>query len=103
MMKQDILNIISAQLDTMSDFSQLQIFVKKHLGQYSNVDVMNNTTQKFTDNEPNVTAATQIYKMIKLASLSAQQTSRPTSLGFNLSIDKNGNANQMQVQDFKKH
>ena len=94
--------MVAAQLDGLSDFGQLQLHIKKHVGAYSNTDVVKVQSIKYSDIEPNVSAASDILKLFKGTCEVARQTNRPTSLGFTITIDKNGNAEQMQVQDFKK-
>lgn len=100
--KAEVLQAISEQLDRMQDFGQLQVSVKKHRGNYSSLDIMHVTSQKFSDNEPNVTAAEQMMTLFRGATLSAKQMGKKTSLGFSMTIDELGHADVMQVSDFKK-
>ena len=95
--KETILQDISMQLDTMPDFGQLQIYIKAHLGQIGKADMVKMTTTKYTDNDPNVSVTTDIYRMIK-AMADAGVTG---SLGFSINF-KHGQAETLQVQDFKR-
>ncbi len=95
--KAEILQMISAELDNLDDFGQLQMHLKKHTGYYSNADIVKMTSVKFTDNEPNVTAGARIIRLIK----GINDTNLTGSLSFTLKFDK-GQAEQMLVQDFKK-
>lgn len=95
--REALLQDIGIQLDSMPDFGQLQIFVKSHLGGIGNADMVKMTTTKYTDNDPNVTLATDIYRMIKTMA-DAQVNG---SLGFSVTF-KRGNAETMQVQDFRR-
>lgn len=100
--KSKILEMVASQLDGLSDFGQLQLHIKKHVGAFSNTDVVKVQSIKYSNLEPNVTAAGDMLKLFKGTCAVAQQTGRPTSLGFTITIDKDGNAEQMLVQDFKK-
>jgi len=92
-----ILQDIGRQLDSMPQFGQLQVFVKSHVGMLGKVDMVKMTTTKYTDNDPNVSAAADIYRMIKVMSDARVNG----SLGFSVTF-KHGLAETMQVQDFRK-
>lgn len=100
--KSKILEMVAVQLDNVSDYGQLQFHIKKHAGAFSNTDVVKVQSIKYSNIEPNVTAAGDMLKLFKGTCAAAKQIGRPTSLNFTLAIDKNGNAEQMLVQDFKK-
>lgn len=100
--KAEILKQISDQLDRMQDYGHLQVSVKKHRGEFSNLDLVHVTSQKFTDNDPNVTAYAQMGTLFKAATISSAQLGKKTTLGFSVSIDETGHAQIMQVQDYKK-
>ena len=93
----NLLLTIRQQLETLPDFGQLQFHLKKHLGNFSNTDLVKVTSIKFTDNDPNVTATTAIFQMIK----AIQDSEETGTLTFSLNF-KHGKAEQMQVQDFRK-
>lgn len=102
MTRQETIQLISEQMDRMEDYGQLQIFVKKHKGAFMNIDVNYTSTKRFTDTDPNVTAAGDILTLLKAATASSASIGKKTTLGFNVIIDERGQANIMQVQDFKK-
>lgn len=91
---------IKQQLASLPDFGQLQIFVKKHVGSYSNTDFVKMSNRKYaasTPEEANADCATDIYSLIK----GIQQAELTGSLGFSIQFKK-GRADLMAVQDFKK-
>lgn len=96
--RETILSDIARQLDNMPDFGQLQIFIKSHVGMIGKADMVKMTTTKYTDNDPNVSVATDIYRMIKTMA-DAHVTG---TLGFSINF-KNGQTETMSVQDFRKN
>lgn len=95
--KQAIMASIEQQLDTMPQFGQLQIYIKSHMGEANRVDIVKLNTVKYTEQEPNVTCAADIYSLIKaIAAAKLDGT-----LGFSITF-KHGQADIMQTQDFKK-
>src|SRR4030081_1006936 len=93
----ELLQQIALQLKTLPDFGQIQIHIKRHLGTFSNTDIVKMTSLRYTDNEPNVTLTTDIYRLIK----NVADANLTGTLGFSVSFKK-GRADLMQVQDFKK-
>lgn len=110
----DIIKMIEAQLNALPDFGQLQLSLKKHVGTWSNADMVKVTNVKYKDavTDPaspaydpeyrNINATTDIVKLFKGSCEYARQLKSPITLSFNLVIDKNGKAELLQVQDFKK-
>lgn len=94
---EELLKQIALQLNAMPEFGQMQIHVKRHLGTFSNTDIVKMTSYRYTDNDPNVTCTSDIFKLIKQIA-DARVTG---TLGLSVSF-KNGRADLMQVQDFKK-
>lgn len=94
---QELMKQIEAQLATVPDFGQLQIHIKKHVGNFSNTDYVKMTSYKYSDNDPNVTCTSDIFKLIK----GIADAGVTGSLGFSITFKK-GNADLMQVSDFKK-
>lgn len=92
-----LLDDIALQLDTMPEFGQLQIFVHSHIGQIGKADIVKMTTTKYTDNEPNVSCTTDVFRMIKALS----DAGVSGNLGFSITF-KDGLAETMAVQDFRK-
>ena len=92
-----ILRDIAQQLDNMPEYGQLQVFVKAHIGGVGKVDMVKMTDTKYEDNDPNVTAATDIYRMIK----SMADAHVTGTLGFSLAFH-NGSADTLSVQDFRR-
>lgn len=98
----EVVAAFKAHLEGMADFEQAQFHVKKHSGTFGHMDVVKITPFLFSDNEPNVTASNNILQLFKYGTLQAQATNRDTSISFSVTIDKNGRAKSMNVQDFKK-
>ncbi len=92
-----LLNQIAVQLDTMPEFGQLQIFVRSHIGKVGKADIVKMTTTKYTDNDPNVSVTTDIFRMIK----AIDDAHITGNLGFSITF-KDGLAETMAVQDFRK-
>lgn len=88
---------IRRQLDELPDYGQLQMHIKRHAGKFSNTDAVKMTSVRFTEKDPNVAATTRIFQLIK-AVADAKLTG---TLAFSINL-KNGIAEQMMVQDFKK-
>lgn len=95
--QEEILQQIQVQLTTLSDYGQLQIHVKKHGGEYSNTDYVKMTTVRYTDDDPNVTCTSDVFKLIK----NIANTALTGTLSFTIQFKK-GRADIMQVQDFRK-
>lgn len=93
----ELLRLIATQLATVPDFGQVQFHIKKHIGSFSNTDVVKLTSYRYTKDEPNVSVTTDMLRLVKQIT-DAQLTG---SLGFSVQF-KHGKAEQMQVQDFKK-
>lgn len=89
---------IGKQLDNLPAYGSLQVFVKTHVGGIGKVDMVRMSHTRYAEEkDPNVTLATDVYHLIKTMS-----DKRLTgSLGFSVTF-KNGIAELMQVQDFKK-
>lgn len=100
--RQQVLQIIGKQLDRIGQFGQLQITVKNHLGELSNIDFVHLTSERIRTPEPNVTAATKVYEMLKGASISAAQMRKPTTITFSIDLNRDGEADRISVQDFQK-
>lgn len=96
----DLLAQIDQQLTALPDYAQLQIHVKKHADfgkQFSNADVVKITQHKYTQHEPNVHCAQDVMSLMK------QLTEARLTGAITFSITfKKGNAELMQVQDFRK-
>jgi hypothetical protein len=88
---------IRKQLESLPDFGQLQIHVKRHLGTFNNTDVVKISSTKFNGSDTNVTATAMIFQLIK----SIADAHETGTLSFNVSF-KAGQAELMQVQDFRK-
>lgn len=95
--KDELMQQISGQLDTVSDFGQMQIYIKKHVGAYSSTDYVKMTNFRYNDNEPNVNMTADIFRLIKQITDARLNGSLSFSVQF-----KHGRAELMQVQDFKK-
>lgn len=98
--KSDLLKQIDQQLDGVQDFGQIQIYVKKHSGAYSNVDVVKMSNYRYTAQEKEIAngdCAADIYSLMK----GLQEAEATGTLGFSIQLKK-GKADLMQVQDFKK-
>jgi hypothetical protein len=93
----EVMTTIRSQLSALPDFAQVQLHVKKHVGSFGKTDVVKTTTFMFSDNEPNVTAATQVFQLMK----NLAEAQIDGSLSFTVQFKK-GRAQQMQVQDFVK-
>lgn len=93
----ELIEQIRVQLNSIPDFGQMQIHVKRHLGKFSNTDIVKMTSYRYTDNDPNVTLTTNIYGLIKQIA----DAGLTGTVGFSVTF-KRGRADLMQVQDFKK-
>lgn len=91
-----LMQSIRKQLEDLPDFGQLQIHVKRHLGEFGNTDLVKVTSIKFGD-DPNVNATTAIFQMIKAIADAGETGTLSFSINF-----KHGEAELMQVQDFSK-
>lgn len=92
-----IIQDIERQLDSMPMFGQLQIYIKSHVGEIGKADMVKMTTTKYEDNDANVSATADIFRMIKAMSTAGVSG----SLGFSITFKK-GQAETMAVQDFRK-
>jgi hypothetical protein len=96
-MSKDILDKISVMMADLDDYGSLNITLKKHLGDINNADVVKVTNYKFRDSEPNVSAATRVFQLMK----GVQDAGLNGVLSFSI-VYKRGQADQMSTQDFKK-
>ena len=95
--QKDILQMIETQLSQMPDFGQLQIHLKRHAGKFSNTDLVKMTPYRYTDTDPNVSCTSDILTLIKQIA----DAKLNGSLSFSITF-KSGDADLMQVQDFKR-
>jgi len=93
----DILSMIESQLAQMPDFGQLQIHLKRHAGKFSNTDLVKMTPYRYSSSDPNVSCTSDILTLIKQIA----DAKLDGSLSFSVTF-KEGNADLMQVQDFRK-
>lgn len=88
---------IRKQLDELPDYGQLQFHIKRHAGKFSNTDAVKMTSVRFNGKEPNVDATARTFQLIKAVSEAKLTGTLTFSLNF-----KDGLAEQMMVQDFRK-
>lgn len=96
----ELLKQIEEQLTQLPDFGQLQIHIKRHLGNFSNTDMVKMTSHRYaaTDKESaNTDCAADIFSLMK----NIQNADLDGSLSFSITFKK-GKAETMGVQDFKK-
>ncbi|GAC1503206.1 MAG: hypothetical protein NVS1B10_08220 [Candidatus Saccharimonadales bacterium] len=96
-MNNDLLTKLTSMMDGVEDYGSLNITMKKHLGEFNHADVVKVTNHKFRDKEPNVSAATRVYQLMK----GVQDSGLNGVLSFSI-VYKHGEADQMSVQDFAK-
>lgn len=91
-----LMQSIRKQLEELPDFGQLQVHIKRHLGEFGNTDLVKVTSIKFND-DPNVAATTAIFQMVKAIADAGETGTLTFSVNF-----KKGEAEKMSIQDFKK-
>ncbi len=92
-----IISSIRKQLEAVPDYGQIQLHLKRHRGEFHNTDVVKITSTKFDQHDPNVMATTMMFQLVKSIADAAETGTLSFSLNF-----KNGQAEQMTVQDFRK-
>lgn len=91
-----ILDEVRREAESLDDYGQLQIHIQKHAGDVGKTEVVKITSTRLTGPEPNVAATTIIFELIK----SIQDAEETGQLTFSVKFN-HGNANILQVQDFK--
>ena len=98
MITQDkVLGNIEFELQGLADFDQLQIHIQKHAGGYGKTEIVKVAQTRIDGEEPNVTATSMIFQLIK----AMQEAGESGQLTFSLKFT-NGYVRLVSVQDFKE-
>ncbi len=91
------LQMIEHEIKELGEFDQLQVHVKKHLGKITKTEMVKISSVKIGGNEPNITATTIIFELIKALQLAQESGQLTFSVKFT-----NGQIVQLTTQDFKE-